>query len=118
MRGPMDSLVRWLIQQRLKDGRLPRGRIAELQGALDVMLELAAGYPEYRENAARVRLVETTSSAYYGPGYQDVQSRVPKIDNTMRDLGWKPQVNVSDALRGIFDAYRTHVAEARELVAD
>jgi len=83
-----------------------------------MMLELAAGYPEYRENAARVQLVETTSSAYYGPGYQDVQSRVPKIDNTMRDLGWKPQVNMSDALRGIFDAYRTHVAEARELVAD
>ena len=83
-----------------------------------MMLDLAAGYPEYRENASRVRLVETTSSAYYGPGYQDVQSRVPKIDNTMRDLGWKPQVNMSDALRGIFDAYRTHVAEARELVAD
>jgi nucleoside-diphosphate-sugar epimerase len=83
-----------------------------------MMLELAAEYPEYRENAARVELVETTSSAYYGAGYQDVQNRVPKIDNTMRDLGWKPQVNMEDALRGIFDAYRTHVAEARELVAD
>src|SRR5207244_4166075 len=82
-----------------------------------MMLELAAEYPEYRENAARVELVETTSSAYYGAGYQDVQNRVPKIDNTVRDLGWKPQVNMEDALRGIFDAYRTHVAEARELVA-
>ncbi len=83
-----------------------------------MMLKLAAEYPEYRENAARVELVETTASAYYGAGYQDVQNRVPKIDNTMRDLGWKPQVNMEDALRGIFDAYRTHVAEARELVAD
>jgi hypothetical protein len=34
MRGPMDSLVRWLIQQRLKDGRLPRGRIADVQHGL------------------------------------------------------------------------------------
>jgi nucleoside-diphosphate-sugar epimerase len=84
--------------------------------AAGMMLKLASEYPEYRENAAKVELVETTSSAYYGAGYQDVQNRVPKIENTMRDLGWKPQVNLQDALRGIFDAYRTHVPEARELV--
>jgi len=32
--GPMDPTVRWLIQQRLKDGRLPRGRIADVQAGL------------------------------------------------------------------------------------
>ena len=83
-----------------------------------MMLQLAAEYPEYSENAARVKLVEMSSGAYYGAGYQDVQNRVPKIDNTMRDLDWKPHVNMQDSLRGIFDAYRTRVAEARELVAD
>jgi hypothetical protein len=36
-----------------------------------------------------VQLVETTSGAYYGKGYQDVQNRVPKIDNTMQELGWR-----------------------------
>jgi nucleoside-diphosphate-sugar epimerase len=82
-----------------------------------MMLKLAAEYPEYRENAAKVQLVEASSSAYYGVGYQDVQNRVPKIENTMRDLGWKPRVKMEDALRGIFDAYRTRVADARELVA-
>ncbi len=74
-------------------------------------------YPEYRDNAAKVKLVETTSAEYYGKGYQDVQNRVPKITNTMSDLNWKPQVSMPDALRGIFEAYRTHVADARELVA-
>lgn len=82
-----------------------------------MMLKLAAEYPEYRENAAKVQLVEASSSAYYGIGYQDVQNRVPKIENTMRDLRWKPRVRMEDALRGIFDAYRTRVADARELVA-
>lgn len=81
-----------------------------------MMLELAKSYPEYRDTAARVKLVETTSSEYYGKGYQDVQNRVPKIDNTMKDLGWAPVVDMKDALKGIFDAYRQELDEARHLV--
>ena len=80
------------------------------------MLELARRYPEYSENAARVTLLDTTADAYYGRGYQDVQNRVPKIDNTCADLDWKPVVTMEDALTRIFDAYRGQVAEARGLV--
>lgn len=81
-----------------------------------MMLNLAAEYPEYRDSARQVKLVETTSEAYYGKGYQDVQNRVPKITNTMNELNWKPQVSMDDALRQIFNAYRGHVAQARGLV--
>ena len=81
-----------------------------------MMLELALVFPEYRETAARVKIVETTSAEYYGAGYQDVQNRVPKIDNTMADLSWAPVVTMDDALRRIFEAYRGQVAEARHLV--
>jgi nucleoside-diphosphate-sugar epimerase len=81
-----------------------------------MMLKLAAEYPEYADSAKKVELLETTSGAYYGAGYQDVQNRVPKIENTMQELGWAPQVPMADALRRIFDAYRGQVAEARGLV--
>lgn len=81
-----------------------------------MMLALAAEYPEYADSAKKVSLVETTSGAYYGAGYQDVQNRVPKIENTMHELGWVPQVAMADALRRIFDAYRGQVAHARSLV--
>jgi nucleoside-diphosphate-sugar epimerase len=81
-----------------------------------MMLALAKRYPEYRDNAARVKLVDVSSGEYYGKGYQDVQNRVPAIDNTMRDLDWKPTVGMDDALARIFDAYRGHVAAARALV--
>ncbi|MFO1324897.1 MAG: bifunctional UDP-4-keto-pentose/UDP-xylose synthase [Burkholderiales bacterium] len=80
------------------------------------MLALALEYPEYAENAARVKLVDTTADAYYGKGYQDVQNRVPKITNTCADLDWKPVVGMEDALVRIFDAYRGQVALARGLV--
>jgi len=81
-----------------------------------MMLELAKSYPEYRDTAARVQLIETTSGEYYGKGYQDVQNRVPKIDNTMKDLDWSPKVTMQDALKGIFDAYRKELDEAKQLV--
>ncbi|WP_137939249.1 bifunctional UDP-4-keto-pentose/UDP-xylose synthase [Chitinivorax sp. B] len=82
----------------------------------EMMLELALTYPEYRDSALNVNLVEVSSGDYYGKGYQDVQNRVPKIDNTMQDLDWKPQFSMKEALRYIFDAYRNQVAEARRLV--
>jgi nucleoside-diphosphate-sugar epimerase len=81
-----------------------------------MMLDLAMTYPEYRDTAAKVKTVETTSGAYYGKGYQDVQNRVPKITNTMNDLNWKPHVSMQDALKHIFDAYKNQVDEARKLM--
>jgi nucleoside-diphosphate-sugar epimerase len=81
-----------------------------------MMLELARNYPEYAPSANKVRLIKTTAEAYYGRGYQDVQNRVPGIANTVRDLGWKPKIGMKQALKFIFEAYRDHVAEARQLV--
>ena len=81
----------------------------------EMMLALAREYPEYRDSAAKVKLQEVTSDAYYGKGYQDVQNRVPGIANTMQDLGWAPKVDMATALRKIFDAYRGQLEEARSL---
>jgi len=80
-----------------------------------MMLELAKGYPEYRDNAARVELLDVSADAYYGKGYQDVQNRVPHIANTMQELGWAPQVDMATALTRIFDSYRASIEEARAL---
>ena len=83
----------------------------------EMMVALAKTYPEYGRNAAKVKLVDTSASKYYGKGYQDVQNRVPKIDNTKKDLGWTPKVDMKTALKNIFEAYRGHIEEARELAS-
>jgi nucleoside-diphosphate-sugar epimerase len=80
------------------------------------MLKIAATYPEYRANAAKVRLIDTTAAIYYGHGYQDVEYRTPKIDNTRADLGWTPRVTMQEALRQIFDAYKGEIAQAGRLL--
>jgi nucleoside-diphosphate-sugar epimerase len=80
------------------------------------MLKIAATYPEYRVNADKVKLVDTTAAEYYGKGYQDVEFRTPKIDNTKADLQWAPRVTMQEALRQIFDAYRGEIAQAGKLL--
>jgi nucleoside-diphosphate-sugar epimerase len=82
----------------------------------ELMLEIAREFPEYGRGAERVELVEVSSGAYYGQGYQDIQTRVPWIENTKQELDWAPQVPVREALRRIFEAYRGEVAVARALI--
>ncbi len=92
------------------------GNIHSVRELAEMMLKMAADYPEYAEEARKTKIVETSSGEFYGKGYQDVQHRVPKIDNTIAELGWKPEVTMEQALRQIFEAYRDKVVEARTLV--
>lgn len=84
----------------------------------DMMLEIAAQIPEYRDSAKRVKLLDVKADDYYGKGYQDVENRVPNVDHTRKELGWEPKVDMKTALRKIFEFYRGDVAEARRLVEE
>ncbi|SCB24094.1 hypothetical protein GA0116996_1071, partial [Cupriavidus alkaliphilus] len=92
------------------------GNIHSVRELAEMMLKMAADYPEYAQEARHTRIVETSSGEFYGKGYQDVQHRVPKIDNTIAELGWRPEIGMEAALRRIFEAYRGHVSDARVLV--
>ena len=81
-----------------------------------LMLEMSFHYPEYESHARKVNIVEVTSGEYYGKGYQDIQSRVPYIENTCAELNWTPTVEVRTALEKIMDTYRHEVAAARALL--
>jgi len=79
-----------------------------------MMLDLAKKYPAY-SNAGKVSIVGTSSGDFYGKGYQDVQSRVPKITNTQEELDWNPTVTLAEALEKIFEFYQDHARELSEL---
>jgi nucleoside-diphosphate-sugar epimerase len=81
----------------------------------EMMLAMAADYPEYAAGAAATKIVDTSSGAFYGKGYQDVQNRLPRISGTVADLGWEPRVDMQTSLRRIFESYRQKVVEARAL---
>jgi nucleoside-diphosphate-sugar epimerase len=81
-----------------------------------MMLKLAREIPEYQAAARKVKVTNIKAVDYYGAGYQDMQNRVPSIENIRRELGWSPRVSMPRALEHIFEAYREHVGSARELL--
>ena len=112
--GLLSFITQWRTNSRIKSLESQ----IQVRPTPQLYLQLADAHKETgnSQNAAKVQLIETTSGEYYGKGYQDVQNRVPKIENTMKDLGWAPQVRMQDALKGIFDAYRAEMQAARDLV--
>ena len=81
-----------------------------------LMLEIAREFPEYRSGAEKVALVDVSANKYYGEGYQDIQTRVPWIENTKKELDWSPVIDVRTALNKVFEAYRHEVAQAQALL--
>jgi nucleoside-diphosphate-sugar epimerase len=69
----------------------------------ELLLELAAAYPGYEDVARTVPLQEVSGAEYYGPDYQDVVHRVPKIEEARRHLGWEPQTSLRTALKHTLD---------------
>ncbi|MFA6408612.1 MAG: bifunctional UDP-4-keto-pentose/UDP-xylose synthase [Gammaproteobacteria bacterium] len=67
------------------------------------ILALAHNYPKYRDNVAKIKIVDTSSGTYYGKGYQDLQNRVPSIENAKKYLNWEPKYTLDETLKDILD---------------
>lgn len=50
-------------------------------------------------------IVDVDSGAFYGKGYQDIQTRTPSICRAKERLGWAPKVGLEDALQRTLDAF-------------
>jgi nucleoside-diphosphate-sugar epimerase len=80
------------------------------------MIAIGKKHPAYARQAQNVKIREVGSVEFYGKGYEDVQSRVPWIDNTRGDLGWAPQGGMDEILQSVFDAYAAEVTAAAALI--
>ncbi|GAB7026964.1 bifunctional UDP-4-keto-pentose/UDP-xylose synthase [Geotalea toluenoxydans] len=67
--------------------------------------EMVKEYPEYRDRAEKCQIIEVTSDAFYGKGYQDMLTRVPSVKNAETRLGWKPVTAIDGALRKTLEFY-------------
>ncbi|HVY53258.1 MAG TPA: bifunctional UDP-4-keto-pentose/UDP-xylose synthase [Gammaproteobacteria bacterium] len=62
-------------------------------------------FPKYADKATQTKLTITDGASYFGPGYQDVELRVPAIKQAEEHLGWKPQVDLKTGLRKTLEFY-------------
>lgn len=73
-----------------------------------IIVEIFRDYPEYREHADQAKIVPVSSGEYFGKYYQDIQTRVPSIENAAKHLGWKPKVDLRTAIRLTLDYHLAH----------
>ena len=80
------------------------------------MIAIGKQHPAYSRQAQKVGIREVGSAEFYGKGYEDVQSRVPWIENTREELGWSPTAGMDAILKSVFDAYAAEVTAAASLI--
>jgi UDP-apiose/xylose synthase len=51
------------------------------------------------------KIIEVPAEKFYGKGYEDSDKRVPDISKAIRLLGWKPKMNIRDALKETIVSY-------------
>lgn len=62
-------------------------------------------FPDFAEQAKKIKIINTDANKYYGQGYQDVAARVPSIKNAQQYLNWQPRVDFKTALKRTLDFY-------------
>jgi len=65
-------------------------------------------FPEYKDHVRQAKVVAVSSGKYFGKYYQDIQKRVPSIDNARKRLGWKPKVDLRTAIKRTLDYHLAH----------
>lgn len=76
-----------------------------------ILVEAVMQYPQYRDIAKQVKIVEISAEKYFGKGYEDVKSRVPSVENGKKYLGWEPKVLMKDAVKRTLDYHFAHPDE-------
>jgi nucleoside-diphosphate-sugar epimerase len=69
------------------------------------LLEAVGTYERFAPLARGARIVEVSSSDYYGENYQDITTRVPSIRKAKECLGWAPVTDFPTGLGKTLDFY-------------
>ncbi|MBK2126043.1 bifunctional UDP-4-keto-pentose/UDP-xylose synthase [Fangia hongkongensis] len=69
----------------------------------EMTIDALKRYPSLKKKAENAKIIVTNSDQYYGEGYQDVQRRVPSIENAKQALSWAPKYSMKEALKKTFD---------------
>ncbi|MBN2299491.1 MAG: bifunctional UDP-4-keto-pentose/UDP-xylose synthase [Deltaproteobacteria bacterium] len=78
------------------------------------LLDMFIRHPLYNTYGKHPEIIVQDAKTYYGESYQDIRTRVPSIENAGNLLGWKPKINLDDALRLTLNSFlketETHYA--------
>jgi UDP-4-amino-4-deoxy-L-arabinose formyltransferase/UDP-glucuronic acid dehydrogenase (UDP-4-keto-hexauronic acid decarboxylating) len=81
------------------------GNEATIKELAQKLREIFLGYHGNGHRREAREIVEVSSGAFYGKGYQDISRRVPSIRKAREVLGWEPVVDLDTALRKTMEYY-------------
>jgi nucleoside-diphosphate-sugar epimerase len=90
------------------------GNEASIRTLAETLLAQVKTHKGFEKIATHIRT--TTADAYYGKGYQDIDSRIPSITRAQTLLGWHPVTGLADALSQTVDYYIAHKPIEKEAV--
>lgn len=63
-----------------------------------IVIDEMKKFPEFKEQAERVQLIEQSSDEYYGKNYADASDRLPSINKIIAKLGWEPTTSLREGI--------------------
>lgn len=72
---------------------------ASIQELAHKIFTIAQTFPKYADKLKKIQIITTSSGKYYGDGYQDIQNRLPSIENAKKYLNWQPIIDLDSALQ-------------------
>jgi len=81
------------------------GNEASVKELADMLLDIVGEFPGYKDIRSQIKIVTTKGEEYYGAGYQDIETRVPKVENAKKYLSWKPTTPMREAVKKTVEYY-------------
>jgi len=91
---------------------------ASIRELADLLVEQFDAHPLRDRFPPFAGCIEVESGSYYGKGYQDMQRRVPSIQNAKRCLGWEPKTGLNESIAKTLDFFLEQAIESGEFVAE
>ena len=78
---------------------------ASIRHLAEILVEKFHRHPLHKQFPPFAGFREIESKAYYGSGYEDVQHRIPSIQNARRLLNWTPQIDIAQSVEETLDFF-------------
>jgi UDP-apiose/xylose synthase len=102
----VDAIVRLLDRPAQAQGQIFNLGAPENDLSVRGLAEaLSRAYAAVVPDAPAARLEEVTAEAFYGPGYDDTEARIPDIGSAILRLDWRPQTTLTEMLPPIVADY-------------
>ena len=66
-----------------------------------LIIKTIKSYTKYKNVIDNINIIDVDEEKYYGIGYQDINQRIPSIENAKKYLDWSPKISLQESINKI-----------------